>query len=126
MRKKLSLLLICCTITTYSQVQKEWIIGNNRINFDSAPPTVSYFNTNLFTATSIETNSTSKSNYVDYNANPYIANDFQAINHSNTTSYGSLGAYGFTFRNKKKAAILNILMNLNTCFLQWQATIMQI
>jgi|SRR5690554_2627943 len=106
MRKKLSLLLICCTITTYSQVQKEWIIGNNRINFDSAPPTVSYFNTNLFTATSIETNSTSKSIYVDYNANPYIANDFQAINHSNTTSYGSLGAYGFTFRNKKKAAIL--------------------
>src|SRR5690554_2208790 len=77
MRKKLSLLLICCTITTYSQVQKEWIIGNNRINFDSAPPTVSYFNTNLFTATSIETNSTSKSIYVDYNANPYIANDFK-------------------------------------------------
>src|SRR5690554_8213521 len=104
MRKKLSLLLICCTITTYSQVQKEWIIGNNRINFDSATPTVSYFNTNIFAATSIETNSTSKSIYVDYNSNPYIANDFQAINRSNITSYGYLGAYGFTLIKKKEAA----------------------
>lgn len=83
MKLKFLFLMLLMSQFTIAQIQEEWLIGNNKVDFTTDPPTVSFMQVPVYSFSSLKVNNQNKSLVVDFDYNTISGFDVKFLNHSN-------------------------------------------